>query len=136
MILAAVALFGLSRLGAASGPGSTVLWFILLGLGLGTAILGSVMSAKVASVLPARWSAAHLPSLTPAQLGEVKSLVSVGAAPVRPGIPAEIASLITRISHDTFTSGMNAAFLTAAVVALAGAVVALFSRPAAEHVEP
>jgi EmrB/QacA subfamily drug resistance transporter len=173
MILAAIALFGLSRLDAASGPGATVVWFILLGLGLspvivgatdvivgnapvelagvagglqstamqvggtlGTAILGSVMSARVASLLPARWSAAHLPPLTPVQLGQVKSLVSVGAAPVQPGIPAQIAAVITRISHEVFTSGMNAAFLTAAIVALAGAVVALLTRPATEQAGP
>jgi EmrB/QacA subfamily drug resistance transporter len=172
MILAAIALFGLSRLGATASPGGAVVWFILLGLGLspvivgatdvivgnapvelagvagglqstamqvggtlGTAILGSVMSVKVASLLPARWNAAHLPPLTPAQLGQVKSLVSVGAAPVKPGIPAQTAGLITRISHETFTSGMNAAFLTAAAVALAGAVIALLTRPAAGHAE-
>jgi EmrB/QacA subfamily drug resistance transporter len=170
MLLAAIALFGLSRLGADSSPGGTVLWFILLGLGLspvivgatdvivgnapvelagvagglqstamqvggtlGTAILGSIMSARVAGLLPARWAAAHLPPLTPAQLGQVKSVVSVGAAPVQPGLPAQVAATITRISHDVFTSGMNAAFLTAAVVALAGAFIALLTRPAAGH---
>jgi EmrB/QacA subfamily drug resistance transporter len=172
MVLAAVALFGLSRLGATSSPGGSVLWFILLGLGLspvivgatdvivgnapvelagvagglqstamqvggtlGTAILGSIMSAKVASLLPVRWNAAHLPPLTPVQLGQVKSLVSVGAAPVQPGMPAQVAGAITRVSHDVFTSGMNAAFLTAAIVALAGAFIALLTRPATGHAE-
>jgi len=174
MVLAAVALSGLSRLTAASDPSDTIVWFVLLGLGLspvivgatdvivgnapvelagvasglqstamqiggtlGTAILGSIMSARVSSLLPVRWSAAHLPHLTAAQLGGAKTVVSVGAAPVTPGLPAPLAQAITRVSHDVFTSGMNAAFLTAAVVALAGAVVALLTRrPAGESAPP
>jgi hypothetical protein len=173
MLLAAVALFGLSRLNATSSPSSTTVWFLILGLGLspvivgatdvivgnapvelagvagglqstamqvggtlGTAILGGVMSARVSSLLPARWNAAHLPPLTPAQLAAAKNAVSVGVAPVKPGIPAQIAAVITRISHDIFTSGMNAAFLTAAIVALAGAAIALLIRDTAGHDQP
>jgi len=165
MLLAAVALFGLSRIGLASGLNDTIIWFALLGLGLspvmvgatdvivgnasvqlagvagglqstamqvggtiGTAVLGAIMSAHVASLLPARWAAAHLPSLTPAQLAGVKSLTTVGAAPVGHGMPAQVADLVTNVVHTTFISGMNAAFMVASVVALAGAVIALLTR--------
>lgn len=165
MLLAATALFGLSRLGAAASPNDTVVWFMLLGLGLspvmvgatdiivgnapvslagvagglqstamqiggtlGTAVLGAVMSAKVTSLLPARWHAAQLPPLTTAQLAGVKNAVSVGVAPVPHGAPPQLASVITQLSHATFMSGMNAAFLVAAAVALAGAFVALLAR--------
>ena len=165
MLLAAVALFGLSRIGLASSLNDTIIWFALLGLGLspvmvgatdvivgnasvqlagvagglqstamqvggtiGTAVLGAIMSAHVASVLPARWAAAHLPSLTPAQLAGVKSLTTVGAAPVGHGMPAQVADLVTNVVHTTFISGMNAAFMVASVVALAGAAVALLTR--------
>lgn len=165
MILAAVGLFGLSRLTAGSDPASTIVWFVLLGLGLspvivgatdvivgnaavelagvasglqstamqvggtlGTAILGSIMSARVSSLLPVQWAAAHLPALTGTQLTEAKSLVAVGAAPVQPGLSAQVAASITRVSHDVFTSGMNTAFLAAAIVALAGAGLALLTR--------
>jgi hypothetical protein len=96
-----------------------------------SAVLGSVMSAKVDSLLSARWAAAHLPALSPAELSAANGVVSVGAAPVLPGIPAHLADLITAVGHAVFTSGMNAAFLTAAVVALAGAFIALLIRPAA-----
>ncbi len=165
MTLAAVALFGLSRLGAASGPNDTIVWFILLGLGLspvmvgatdvivgnapvelagvagglqstamqiggtlGTAVLGAVMSARISSLLPASWQAAHLPPLTAAQLTGAKSAVSVGVAPVTAGTPPQIADTITQISHAAFMSGMHAAFLVAAVVALAGAVIGLLTK--------
>jgi len=173
MLLAAVALFGLSRIGATASPNDTIVWFILLGLGLspvivgatdvivgnapvelagvasglqstamqlggtlGTAVLGAVMSAKVSSLLPAAWSAAHLPALTGAQLAGVKSAVSVGAAPVTRATPAEAAAAITRISHDTFVSGMHAAFLVAAAVALAGALIALLTRSGSASADP
>jgi EmrB/QacA subfamily drug resistance transporter len=165
MALAAVAMFGLSRLGAASSPNDTIAWFVLLGLGLspvmvgatnvivgnapaqlagvagglqstamqlggalGTAVLGAVMSAKISSTLPASWHAAHLPALTAAQLAQVKSAVSVGAAPVTSSTPAQLAAQITRISHATFTAGMHNAFLVAAAVAVAGAVIALLAK--------
>src|SRR6266545_12431 len=165
MLLAAVALFGLSRLTATGNPNDTIVWFVLLGLGLspvmlgatevivgnapvelagvasglqstamqvggalGTAVLGAVMSAKITSLLPASWHAAHLPPLSPAQLASVKSAVSVGAAPVTGNTPPQLASQIIRLSHATFTAGMHNAFLVAAAVALAGAVIALITR--------
>ena len=165
MLLAAVALFGLSRIGTGSALTDTIVWFALLGLGLspvmvgatdvivgnapvelagvagglqstamqvggtlGTAVLGAVMSAKVASLLPARWSGAHLPALTPAQLTQVKSAVTVGVAPVPHGAPAPLGAAITSISHAVFTSGMSASFLVASAVALAGAGVGLLTR--------
>jgi EmrB/QacA subfamily drug resistance transporter len=166
MLLAAVALFGLSRLGAASSPNDTIVWFVLLGLGLspvmvgatdvivgnapvelagvaggmqstamqvggtlGTAVLGAVMAARISSLLPASWQAAHLPPLTATQLAGVKSAVSVGAAPVTSGTPHQVAAAITNVSHAAFAGGMQTAFVVAAAVALAGAVIALLIRP-------
>jgi hypothetical protein len=86
------------------------------------------MSARISSLLPASWQAAHLPPLTATQLAGVKSAVSVGAAPVTSGTPHQIAAAITNVSHATFASGMHTAFLVAAAVALAGAVIALLTR--------
>jgi predicted MFS family arabinose efflux permease len=165
MGLAAVAMLGLSRLGATASPNDTIAWFVLLGLGLspvmvgatnvivgnapaelagvagglqstamqlggalGTAVLGAVMSAKITAVLPASWHAAHLPALSAAQLAGAKSAVSVGAAPITSSTPPQLAAQITRISHATFAAGMHDAFLVAAAVAFAGAVVALLAK--------
>ena len=165
MALAAVALFGLSRLGATSSPNDTIVWFLLLGLGLspvmvgatdvivgnapvemagvagglqstamqvggtlGTAVLGAVMAARIGSVLPVSWHAAGLPTLSADQLAQVKSAVSVGATPVTASTPRQVAGVITDISHATFASGMHTAFLVAAAVALAGAVIGLLTR--------
>jgi hypothetical protein len=165
MLMSAVALFGLSRLGVTTSPNDTIPEFVVLGLGLspvivgatdvivgnapvqlagvagglqstafqvggtlGTAVLGAVMSAKVSTLLPATWRAAHLPALTSVQLAEVKGAVVVGMAPLSHGTPRELASVITHISHVTFVSGMHAAFLVAAAVALAGAVIGMLTR--------
>jgi EmrB/QacA subfamily drug resistance transporter len=165
MLMSAVALFGLSRLGVATSPNDTIAPFVLLGLGLspvivgatdvivgnaplqlagvagglqstafqvggtlGTAVLGAVMSVKVSTLLPASWRAAHLPALTSAQLAAVKGSVVVGMAPVTDRTPRQVASVITHISHATFVSGMQTAFLVAAAVALAGAVIGLLTK--------
>jgi EmrB/QacA subfamily drug resistance transporter len=111
--------------GVAGGLQSTAMQ---VGGTIGTAVLGAIMSAKVDSLLPARWAAAHLPPLTPAQLAQVKSATSVGVAPVTHGTPARAADLITGVTHATFISGMSAAFLVAAIVALAGAAIALLVK--------
>jgi len=41
MAMAAVAMFGLSRLGATSSPDDTIIWFVLLGLGLAPVMVGA-----------------------------------------------------------------------------------------------
>src|SRR5256886_13300609 len=85
--------------GVAGGLQSTAMQ---VGGALGTAVLGAVMSAKISTMLPGSWHAAHLPPLSPAQLADVKSAVSVGAAPITANTPPRLASEITRISHATF----------------------------------
>jgi predicted MFS family arabinose efflux permease len=165
MLLTSCGLFGLSRLGVASGPDDTIIWFVLVGLGLspvivggadvivgnapvelagvaggltstamqvggtlGTSVLGAVMSAKVDDLLPVRWAAAHLPTLTAPQSAQVKGAVSVGAAPVAAGTPRPVVALVTHVAHATFMSGLDAAFLVAAIIALVAAAVALLVR--------
>jgi hypothetical protein len=166
LVVTAAGLFGLSRLGTASGPNDAILWFMLVGLGLspvmvggadvivgnapvelagvaggmtttalqvggvlGTSVLGAVMSAKVAHLLPLRWAEAHLPALVGQKLVEAKSVVSVGVAPVAPGTPHQVAAVITGIAHSAFMSGLDAAFVIASIIALASAAVALLIKP-------
>jgi MFS family permease len=107
--------------GVAGGLQSTAMQ---VGGTIGTAVLGAIMSARIDSLLPARWAAAHLLSLSPAQLAEVKSAVPVGVAPVTRATPARAADAITAVAHDTFISGMTTAFLAA----LVGAAIALLAK--------
>jgi EmrB/QacA subfamily drug resistance transporter len=111
--------------GVAGGLQSTAMQ---VGGTIGTAVLGAVMSSKVTGLLPARWAAAHLPALTPAQFAQVSSATEVGVAPVQKGTPAALAAAITDVTHGVFVSGMTASFLTAFGVAIAGALIALFTR--------
>jgi hypothetical protein len=118
--------------GVASGLQSTAMQ---VGGTIGTAVLGAIMSAKVSSLLPARWSAAHLPALDPAQLAAAKSATTVGVAPVTPGTPAQTAATIAEVTHSTFISGMSASFLVASFVAIGGALIALLTKKGANATE-
>jgi Major Facilitator Superfamily len=111
--------------GVAAGLQSTAMQ---VGGTIGTAVLGAVMSATVDSLLPARWAAARLPALDPAQLAEARSLTTVGVAAVPKGVSPQIAGAIADVTHATFISGMTAAFGVAAIVAVGGALVALLTR--------
>lgn len=99
-----------------------------VGGSLGTAVLGAVMASKVDSDLESNWAEAGLPPLTPEQAGKASEAVQVGVAPVAEGTPAEIAAEITDVAHTTFLSGMSAASLVAAAVAVVAVLVALFTR--------
>jgi EmrB/QacA subfamily drug resistance transporter len=172
MLMAAAALFGLSRLGPDSGVSATFAWFVLLGLGLspvivgatdvivgtvphelngvasglqatafqiggtiGTAVLGAVVSGRISGLLPANWLRAGLPALSPAQLADAKTAVSVGLAPAAGRASPQTASVILHVSQATFVSAMDTAFLVSAVAALIGAFFALAtwgSKPVAD----
>ncbi|MFI1483466.1 MFS transporter [Streptomyces sp. NPDC020747] len=99
-----------------------------IGGSLGTAVLGAVMASKVDADLAGNWASAGLPQLDPAQLDQAKEAVQVGAAPVAPGTPAEIAEKITGVAHDTFISGMSLASLVAAGVAVVAVFVAFLTK--------
>ncbi|MGX2997416.1 MFS transporter [Streptomyces sp. JNUCC 64] len=99
-----------------------------IGGSLGTAVLGAVMASRVDSALPGNWSDAGLPPLTPEQLDQASEAVQVGAAPVPPDAPAEVAAKITGVAHDTFISGMSLACLVAAAVGLVAVFVALLTK--------
>ncbi|HEY4018108.1 MAG TPA: MFS transporter, partial [Pseudonocardiaceae bacterium] len=112
--------------GVASGLQSTSMQ---LGGTLGTAVLGAVMSSRIADLFPAQWAAAHLPPLSAAASTQAQGAISVGVAPIAPGTPGPVAQVITQIAHNTFVDGMHSAFLISAIVALCGAFIGLLARP-------
>ncbi|MFJ4831292.1 MFS transporter [Streptomyces sp. NPDC088747] len=99
-----------------------------IGGSLGTAVLGAVMASKVDGDLAGNWADAKLPPLTPEQADAASEAVQVGAAPVAPGTPADIAARITDVAHDTFISGMSLACLVAAAVAVVAVFVAMLTK--------
>ncbi|EGX57366.1 tetracenomycin C resistance and export protein [Streptomyces zinciresistens K42] len=99
-----------------------------IGGSLGTAVLGAVMASKVDSDLAANWTSAGLPPLTAAQEAQASEAVQVGVPPVAPGTPDAIAAKITDVAHNTFISGMSAASLVAAGVAVVAVLVAFLTK--------
>ncbi|MEU6543983.1 MFS transporter [Streptomyces sp. NPDC046859] len=99
-----------------------------VGGSLGTAVLGAVMASKVDNDLPGNWTGAGLPPLTPEQLEGAATAVQKGGAPVPPGTPEAIAGKIADVAHETFISGMSAASLVAAGVAVVAVLVAFLTK--------
>ncbi|KUM81066.1 MFS transporter [Streptomyces curacoi] len=99
-----------------------------IGGSLGTAVLGAVMASKVDSDLAGNWTDAGLPPLTAAQEAQASEAVQVGVAPLAPGTPDAVAAKITDVAHDTFISGMSAASLVAAGVAVVAVFVAFLTK--------
>ncbi|MCL2583154.1 MAG: MFS transporter [Streptosporangiales bacterium] len=198
MLMAAAALYGLSRIGMASSLNDTIVWFLLLGLGLspvmvgatevivgnaevelagvagglqstalqvggtiGTSVLGAVLSAKISGLLPgklagvtakvkaaaaaqAKAMAAHGVHAAPgasahaftgfsgAQVAQLKEAASVATTlPVAKGPQGQVTMMVNDVLHSTFISGMQSAFLVAAVVAVVGALLALLTKKGA-----
>ncbi|MFF4247415.1 MFS transporter [Streptomyces sp. NPDC001822] len=99
-----------------------------VGGSLGTAVLGAVMASRVDATLGDNWKAADLPPVAAGQLDQASDAVKVGMPPVAPGTPPEIAARIADVAHDTFVSGMSAAFMVGGIVAVVAALVATLTK--------
>jgi EmrB/QacA subfamily drug resistance transporter len=99
-----------------------------VGGALGTSVLGAVMTAKVASVLPGHMKDAGLPVPTPAQVGLMKGAISQGVAPVPANTRPEVARLLVRVSNLSFIDGMHLAFTASAGIMFAAALLSLLVR--------
>jgi hypothetical protein len=118
--------------GVAGGMQST---FMQLGGVLGSAVLGSVLSSRVGSVLADKLTGAGVPTPVSSTLLGAQEYVSQGVAPVAPGTPAPLAQAITSGSHAAFMSGLHVALVVAAVLAFAGALLAPLIRRGESPVE-
>ncbi|MET8054065.1 MFS transporter [Streptosporangium sp. NPDC005286] len=165
MLITAVAMFLLSRLGMDAGYVDSAIPFVLLAFGLspvmvgateiivgnapeelsgvaggvqqsamqvggsmGTAVLGAIVAAKVADVLPGYWTAAKLPELPAEQMELVKQGASYAQAGAAPGTPEPIMQAITGVVHSSFLDGMHLGFTVSTGVAVLAALLALFVR--------
>ncbi|MFF5209732.1 MFS transporter [Streptosporangium sp. NPDC000396] len=102
-----------------------------VGGALGTAILGAIVSAKVADVYDGHWTEAKLPPLPPQQIEGLKELATFGGAPtpkMMPGVPEQVVQGIANVSHLSFLDGMHLGFVVSTGVAVLAAVLALFVK--------
>ncbi len=100
-----------------------------VGGALGVAILGSITTALYASRVAAHPRFADLAAASPEAAAAVRS--SVGAAAlVAEELPADLAATLTDAANAAFMYGIHRALVVGALVALGGALVALFFLPA------
>lgn len=109
--------------GVASGLQSTA---IQVGGVMGTAILGSVLSSRVGSVLFDSLTGAGVPAATARELQGAKELVGQGVAPRVGEAPAPLQAAVVTGSHDAFMTGLHTSMTVGAVLALIAALGALF----------
>ncbi|MGW0116924.1 MFS transporter [Streptomyces sp. NPDC003327] len=100
-----------------------------VGGALGTAVLGAVMSSKVAGSFEENWQAAGIPVPPNPALEEAAEfgMVPPGIAQA-PGMTPEVFAKIGGVIHDTFLEGMGLAFTVAGVVAVVAALVATLTK--------
>ncbi len=116
------------RAGIASGIQTTALQ---VGAVLGTSVLGTIMSSRVASVFTGNLVSAGVPTAAAHQLAAASHSVAQGIVPTVGSAPA-LADAVTHASLTSFTSGLETAFLVGTGVALVAALAAfvLLRNPA------
>jgi EmrB/QacA subfamily drug resistance transporter len=108
--------------GIAGGLQSTALQ---LGAVMGTAILGSVLTSRVGSVLAGKLTATGTPTAIVAKLRATQEIVAQGIAPTITGIPAPVQAAITEGTHNAFIAGLHTSMTVAAIAVLLAAIPAL-----------
>jgi EmrB/QacA subfamily drug resistance transporter len=96
-----------------------------VGGALGTAVLGAIVSAKVASMLPGHLGQAAA-AIPPDQMAGLQKLAAVGMTP--PGLSGPMAKVVGDASHLSFMDGLHLGFLVSTAVAVVAAGLALFVR--------
>ncbi|NML49313.1 MFS transporter [Streptomyces sp. R302] len=100
-----------------------------VGGALGTAVLGAVMSSKVAGSFAENWKEAGIPVPVDPRLEEAAEFgVAPEAMAKAPGMTPDLFAKITDVIHDTFLQGMGLAFTVAGVVAVVAALVATLTK--------
>jgi EmrB/QacA subfamily drug resistance transporter len=110
-----------SNAGVASGLQITCFQF---GGVLGTAVLGSIVSGRALSTLPAALEAQGVPVGIVGNLGPAAHEVAQAVVPVTGGAAAPFARALAEATRVAYCHGLRAAYLVTAVLALGAAVVA------------
>jgi EmrB/QacA subfamily drug resistance transporter len=113
--------------GVAGGLQQTALQ---IGGALGTSVLGAVLANRAGAVFLGKLIAAGVPAQPAHALAEQHGAgaVAQGIPPIPAGSPAALAARITDASFASFTHGLDIAFVVAACIAFAAALLALVVR--------
>lgn len=107
--------------GVAGGLQATALQ---VGGALGTSVLISLISSRVASTLTGELGSAGVPAPMAEGLHEAKDAVSMGVSPVSAEMPAQLRAAVIEGSGQAFMNGVHTAALVTGVLCVAGAVLA------------
>ncbi|MEU7022399.1 MFS transporter [Streptomyces sp. NPDC046203] len=100
-----------------------------VGGALGTAVLGAVMSSKVADAFPVNWKAAGIPVPADPRLEQAAEFGIVPPELAKaPGMTPDLFATIGKVIHETFMDGMGLAFTVAGGVAVVAALVAVLTK--------
>ncbi|MDT3442996.1 MFS transporter [Pseudofrankia sp. BMG5.37] len=108
--------------GVAGGLQTTALQ---LGGVIGTAVLGSILSSSVGSVLIDKLTGAGAPADVANGLTGSNELISQGVAPRVTGAPESVQTAVTAGSHEAFMAGLHTSLVVAGVATLVAAALAL-----------
>ncbi|GJF33769.1 MFS transporter [Kitasatospora sp. NE20-6] len=108
--------------GVAGGLQATALQ---VGGALGTSVLVSLIGSRVGATLVPELTAAGVPAPAAQGLGAARDAVSMGVAPVGPGMAAPLRAAVVEGSGQAFMNGVHTAVLATAVVCVLGALLAV-----------
>jgi EmrB/QacA subfamily drug resistance transporter len=103
--------------------------FLQTGGALGVAVVGSLLSNRYEGLMTSALAPHHIPhAIENIILGSIGGALNVAAR-----LGGQTGALLAHLARSSFLSGMQLGLLTAAVVALAGAVIALATIPGKAH---
>jgi EmrB/QacA subfamily drug resistance transporter len=108
--------------GVAGGLQATALQ---IGGALGTSVLVSLIGSRVGSTLTGELTSAGVPAHAAAGLQQAQDAVAMGAAPVSDDMPARVGAAVVEGSHQAFMNGVHTSVLTAGVLCVLGALLAV-----------
>jgi EmrB/QacA subfamily drug resistance transporter len=111
--------------GVAGGLQQTALQ---IGGALGTSVLGAVLSGRVTATLLGKLTASGVSPVVALQVLPYHGYVAQGIAPVSPIMTPALRLAVTKGAFDSFTYGLDVAFVVAACIAFAAALIALLVR--------
>jgi EmrB/QacA subfamily drug resistance transporter len=111
--------------GVAGGLQQTALQ---IGGALGKAVLGAVLSGRVTATLLDNLTDSGTPIIVARLILPYHGYVAQGVAPVSEKMPSSLKLAVTKGAFDSFTYGLDVAFVVAACIAFAAALLALLVR--------
>ncbi|MGD0272311.1 MAG: MFS transporter [Gaiellaceae bacterium] len=118
--------------GVAGGLQQTALQ---VGGAIGTSVLGAVISGRVTATFLGKLLAHGVPSATARLIAQNHGAVAQGIAPIGPKMPLALDAVVAQASYSSFTYALDVAFVVAACVAFAAALLAFLVRKS-DAVEP